>query len=406
LKVEKVKNMKATFGALLLAAVSFSATAQKVENDDMYFTAKDRARVKAVTVSAANSIVQSERNVTRVAEPENEVGLNPTDSYSARNINPDYSVASGKQASGSKADYFIEDYRPTGVNGNLNGNYSANSPNSQYSYYNNNPYAFSPYSAYGSMGMGYTMGGMYPMDMYGMRGYGYPYSSYGYGSAMSMSYGMNFGYNPWMSSAMGFGYGMYYDPFMMSSMYCPYSFYGYNSAAYSSYYYPGTVVDNRVNGPTVAHGRRSERSSSESYQAADGTRQTVTQSRTGRTLSNGRARSTDNTQAYYERGWKNNNDNTGSGRTQGTATRSYWSSPDQSSGNQSSPSRSNSSRRSDGSSWGTSWDNSNSGSSWNTGGNTRSSWNGGSSSVGSSSMGGTRSSGGSSSGGGHTRGRD
>jgi hypothetical protein len=392
--------MKATYSALLLAAVTFSATAQKAENDDMYFTARDRAKVKEVTVSASKPSVQQEK---ATAESTTDATLNPTDSYSARNVNPDYN--SGKPGA-PKADYFVEDYTPTGVNGNLNGDYSASSPSKQSSYYNNNPYAYNPYSSFGTgwgypAGGMYSMGGMYPMDPYGMSSFGYPYSPYSYGSRMMMSYGMSFGYNPWMynSMSMAYGYGMY-DPFMMSSMYCPYSFYGYNSG-YSSYY-PGTVVDNNQNGRNVAYGKRSERSTAEQYQNND-TRPAVTQSRTGRTISSGRTRSADGTQEYYERGWKNNT-NTSTGSTE-RATRSFWTSPNQDSG-QPSNSTSRTGRTNDVSSWGSSsWDNNsnNSGSSWSTGGN-RSSWSGGSSS-GISTGGGTRSSGGSSSGGG-TRGRD
>lgn len=412
--------MKATYGALLLAAVTFSATAQKAENDDMYFTAKDRANVKTVAVSSSSKASVKQENAQAV-EPGTDAALNPTDSYSARNVNPDYSTNSGKGS--AKADYFVEDYRPTGVNGNLNGNYSASSPNSQYSYYNNNPYAYNPYSSFGTgwgypaggMSSMYSMGGMYPMDPYGMSGFGYPYSPYGYGSRMMMSYSMGFGYSPWMYNSMAYGYpspwsyGMY-DPFMMSSAYCPYSFYGYTSA-YSAYYpyssyNPVTVVDSQ-NGRNVAYGRRAERSTSEQYQSSDGTRPAVTQTRTGRTTAtNGRTRATDDTQAYYERGWRNNN-NTSSGSTGRSATRSYWTSPNQGSNTQPSNSSdrwNNSGRSNDGSSWGSSLDNnnSNSGSSWNSGG-TRSSWSGGNSSG--ISGGGTRSSGGSSSGGG-TRGRD
>jgi uncharacterized membrane protein YgcG len=330
-------------------------------------------------------------------------------------VNPEYSANPGSQ-SAPKADYFVEDYRPTGVNGNLNGNYSSNSPNSAYSYYNNNPYAFSPYSVYGNAGWGYPMGmgGMYPMDMYGMRGYGYPYGS---GWSMSMSYGMGFGYNPWMYGGMNsmmmsygsywpssyYGYGMY-DPFMMSSMYCPYSFYGYNSP-YSSYYYPGTVVDNNtINGRNVAYGRRAERSSTEGYQPSDDTRQAVSTSRTGRALSNARTRSAEGTQAYYERGWKNNTHADGNS-SRGT-TRSFWSTQNQGSANNSSSGdtdRWNNSGRSGNSLW-NSWDNnsnsnSNSGSSWSTGGGTRSSWSSGGTSSGGGGGGGRTSSGG-------TRGRD
>jgi hypothetical protein len=401
LKGEKGMNMKTKLAYLLLLAAASTAVAQKVENDDMYFTSKDRAKLKESTPAVAKNVQTKQTKKSEVATSDQtpDTGLNPTDSYSARNVNPEYSTKGSTKEASSDADYFVEDYTPTGVNSKL-ANRDASSTyqggNNPYSYYS--PYSNSPYSSFGNMGWGTSMT-MAMGSMYGM----YP--------GMSMSYGMGYGYNPmmydpWMMRGMGYGYGGYssmynpymYDPFM--SMYCPYSFYGYYSYGYPGGYGGGAVVVNdRNNGRTVSNSRRTDRSSSENY-VNDATRSTsaaVAQSRTGRSIAGGRVRSEEQTDAYYQRGWRNNTGSNGQ-----SSTRSNWSNngyaPNQngSQGSSGSADRWNNSGRSS-----SSWDNNNSGSSWSTGGSTapaRSSWNGGGATGGSS--------GGRSTSGGGTRGRD
>jgi hypothetical protein len=389
--VKGMIKMKATLTYLLLLAASAVTMAQKAENDDMYFTAKDRAKLKPVASAVSKS---AEQKAVKVVEVKDDA-LNPTDSYSARNVNPEYSTRSAKPGD-AKGDYFVADYTPTGVNGNLNGDYSSSNSYSQYNSPYANPYAYNnPYSPYSS---------------FSNMGYGYPMSS-PYASRWSMMYGMNFGYSPWMNNSMmsfgyGNGYGMYdpfynpymYDPFYSSysSMYCPYSFYGYNGGYGSNYTYPGTVIVDNNNSRNVSHGRRTDRSTSEDYQPSGSRQPSVTQARTARSTAGGRMASTDDTQPYYQRGWKNN---TGTdGRT--TTTRSAWSNTSTDSNTDGTRTNRNSS-----SSWNT-WDNGsgnsgNSGSSWSSGSSSpsRSSYSGGTSGGGSS--GGTRSSSG-----GGTRGRD
>jgi len=328
-----MKMMKSilTF-AIGLAAIS--ATAQKAENDDMYFTSKDRVKKNTAAAVAPNSKVEVKRSpYTQNTTPqaEKEVGINPTDSYSARNVNPEYVSGNTGTKSKETGDYFIENYNPTGVNGNLNGNYSSSSP-SPYTgvapYSNPYAYGYSPYSSYGYRGYNPYMS---------MNGYGYP----GYGSGLSMSMGTSFGYNPMMygNGGMGMGYGYssawgnpyamynpfydpFYDPFysMNSMAYrsCPYSFYGYNSYGYGGYASPG-AIDGSYSGRDVAYQRRTDRSSATNFQPDDETRTNGDiATRNSRQLSSGRTRGTEGTQSYYEKGWRSNTD------AAGAAVRSQW----------------------------------------------------------------------------------
>lgn len=102
--------MKAHIGfwMLLLPAV---ASAQ--ESDDLYFRSKDRQKA---TVAATESFVSNYDNFKRQHFPEaytQDNNQNPTDSYSARQINPEYVArASSEQASEDEQNYFIEGYTP------------------------------------------------------------------------------------------------------------------------------------------------------------------------------------------------------------------------------------------------------------------------------------------------------
>jgi hypothetical protein len=392
-------KMKLLFTFAVGLAAAFSATAQKVENDDMYFTSKDRAKLKP-TVSA-NAKVQVARSAEAAPTPEVETAINPTDSYSARNVNPEYSTTtSSTTASKPGGDYFIENYRPTGVNGNLNGNYSSTSTPSAY---NSAAMAASTY------GMGYS-----PYSRYGYDGYN-PYMGmspyYGSGMRMSMTYGYGsaFGYNPYMYGGSPYGmYGSMYDPFYdpfypgmgMGMMSCPYSFYGYNTGGYyGGYGRPNVIVvdNNTINGRQVAYGRRADRSTSTDYQPDGNNRETTQLTRTGRVIgtANGRTRA-DNAQPYYERGWRSNlsGDNTTTRRSVWSTLNSGTNPGNTTNGGATNWNNSNSGRTSGTSSWGN-FENGSSNS-----GSTRSSWT---PSVGGG--GGGRSSG-TTGGGGGSRGRD
>ena len=339
-------KIRVAFLSLLAVSASMVVSAQ-VEHDDMYFNSKDRTKVQAskpMTLSMSNNDRNSIAKQQEIA-----TAINPTDSYSARNVNPEY-ISQSKVSSGSAepAPYFIPDYAPTAVNQNLKGN------NSSYSNYNNSyyPYNNGMYSAYGS-----PYNGFYP-SMYG----GYGYSPYGYNnfynsgwsSMLSIGFGMGMGMG-------GYPYGGYYpyggSSWSMMSMMGMYGspYYGWNpyysmGMGYSSYY-PHTVVvinDNNCNN-NVIYGRRPSRSSDTNNAVTYNNRNyamvTDSQGRVRSSGANGRV-SGDGTTSYYQRGWRSNPETN-------SAMRSNWSTSGRTGGDNTSGFRSNSgyNSRSSNSSW-------------------------------------------------------
>src|SRR5579864_2017049 len=98
--------------SLLAMASGICAFAQ--ENDDMYFSSKDRAKIN----------VTSREEVVLASAKENSAvqTINPSDSYSARNENPDY-IAGAKVGSNATttSSYFTPTYQPS-VNQSLYSN--------------------------------------------------------------------------------------------------------------------------------------------------------------------------------------------------------------------------------------------------------------------------------------------
>jgi hypothetical protein len=212
-------------GSLAGAMMTFQVLAQQVENDDMYFTSKDREKLKVenATASVNDKIDNDYKAFKKKHFDENEEvveNTNPTDSYSARTINPEYiSRSNSEQASEDEQNYYLEGYTPATTydsysssnynsynSGNYN-NYNNNWNNNNGYYGNNYGYGSSLYSPY----------------------YGYcnpwmsPYYSGGSGLTMSFSY---------MWGSPGWNYGMNYG--WGNSYYNPYSY--YPSYGYPSYY--------------------------------------------------------------------------------------------------------------------------------------------------------------------------
>lgn len=107
--------MKTIAGILGLTILALSAAAQ--EYDDMYFRKKDREKIKASSTDAYASNYDSfrEKHFGETVEKDN--NINPTDSYSARQINPEYvSRASSELASADEQNYFIQGYTPAAAN--------------------------------------------------------------------------------------------------------------------------------------------------------------------------------------------------------------------------------------------------------------------------------------------------
>ncbi len=283
---------KVAFLTILAVAAGSCVWAQSTEEyDDMYFTSKDRA-----TLNASRHIALSSDNARRITESETTSAINPTDSYSARNVNPEY--ISGAKVNGNTnttAQYFSPNYQPIAVNQNL-----ASNCNSCYTNYNNSYYSASRFgSPYGYNNYGYS--GMNPygynsmMSPYGYGGFG-GYGSSFYQSGLSFGFGSGYG---WGSSSMSFGNSYYGMNSFYNSGY-GYGGYGsyYNPYAYNPYRYGGygssTIVV--VDRPRPHSARNQEVNS---YYSADGTRASSLNSTGGRIASN------NNSTQYYNRTWRN-----------------------------------------------------------------------------------------------------
>jgi hypothetical protein len=360
-----------TFLSILSVSIAFVASAQEVEHDDMYFRSKDRV-VLAASKPLKMQVPSKDMEVVST--------INPTDSYSARNVNPEYLSQSklSPSATNEPVSYFVPNYLPTSVNQNI-------SSSSGYSNYaNSNCNCSSLYSPYSSYYGGMSGFGSPYSNFYSPYSYGYPYgynSFYGPGlsTGLSMTWGLG-AYNPWGSSyygmnswgmGMNYGYGGYY---------------GYNSG----WYRPPVVIvgGGDSNGSGVVYGKRSSRSNDLNNNVTTSNRSTGTidtQGRTRGSSSSGRITSNDSNTSgsYYQRGWRTNPET--------NPNRSSWSNLGRT--------------MNDGS--GAINSRSNSGSFFSDSGSRSSNWSSGNSSF--SSGGGSRSSGGTSSGGssgGARRGRD
>lgn len=233
---------------LLLAAFSVLATgafAQGIEYDDMYFNAEDRVKLKSQREVAYNTYSSRDKQRQLLDE---EYSINPTDSYSARNVNPEYiSRAQTQNAQAEESDYFVSDYqyRQNQLN-NWNNNY--------HNWYTNN---------------------WYRMNYWGpaINTWHSPY--YGYNSWNSPWYDPYWGYNGWSTSfsfhygnSWNYGWGGYYNPwnrpyYAWDPFYRGIGWYGsgfHNPYRYG--YYPGIIVINNPehSGRRVVEGRRPTRS--------------------------------------------------------------------------------------------------------------------------------------------------
>jgi hypothetical protein len=228
---------KCIIGSLLFIAIVWPASAQRVENDDMYFNAKDREKLKAAQANAFDDNRTNSKKKVKAVERESieeaVVEGNPTDSYSARTVNPEYISRSNAQQATEEESYFVEGYTPaTPV-------YSANT-NSPYSnQWNNNYYRNSWY------GNPYAWG--YDPFYSPYYGYSNPWMSpyYGYGSGWSFT--MSYAWGNCMRCGWGNPYAYY--------GYSPYSFWGY---PYGNYYGSGYYYENVR---TATYGKRPSRHS-------------------------------------------------------------------------------------------------------------------------------------------------
>ena len=202
--------MKSKVALFSLASLllTYAALAQGVENDDMYFNSKDRAKVRAAKASEVSYSASIKKSKKETVADET---VNPTDSYSARNVNPEYQARSNSQtAQADNQDYFVNNYEYSTASNlnNWNNNFSSwyNSPWYGGNYYDpyinswNSPYygsAFgnpwcNPYYRTGwSSSFSYSWG-----SSWGNYGWG---MNYGYGNPYYNSWAWNYGYSPWSS---------------------------------------------------------------------------------------------------------------------------------------------------------------------------------------------------------------
>ena len=96
----------------LIAAFSVvgigGALAQGVEYDDMYFNSEDRVKLNA----QRGDVAYNTPSKAKKFDYNESESLNPTDSYSARNVNPEYtSRAHTQTAQQDEEDYFVNNYQ-------------------------------------------------------------------------------------------------------------------------------------------------------------------------------------------------------------------------------------------------------------------------------------------------------
>jgi hypothetical protein len=296
--------MKSKVALLTLVSLlfTFALSAQEIENDDMYFNSKDRAKLNASKSSEVTYTASIKKN-TKKEVVEEAVVANPTDSYSARNVNPEYEARSNSEsAQADNEDYFVNNYQYSNANNlnkwNNNFNNWYSSPWYGGNYYDpyitswNSPYYGSYYDAWGSPWRN-------------------PYYRSGWSSSFSYHWGSTWNYG-W---GMGFGCSNYYNPYNAWA-YNPYS--GYSPWGYSYYGYPSQVVivesGNRY---SQVYGKRSSRSSELSRDYTNRSNRSynrdVASPSESRPNLGGRVSTTSRTQSdYYNRGWRNQSQNSNS----------------------------------------------------------------------------------------------
>ena len=280
---------------MLLVAFAATGAFAQGEYDDMYFNSKDRAKM----IASRNTLEPSLEKKARAKASDDEI--NPTDSYSARNVNPEYtSRADSEIAQADDEDYFINNYKIQTQN-------QFNSWNRNYNNWYNSPW-------YSSASFGYGMNSPYYNNYYSPYSSPWydPYYSNGWSSSLSFyagsrnyGWGMNYGYgcpynNYWNSPY----YSSFYSPF--NSWYSPYGYYGYGGYGYGA---PVIVVVNDGNTRGPVYGKRSTRGTS--FVQNNGSGDRGRSSYTNRTVantgsSNGRT-TTRKQDEYYQRTWQSTN---------------------------------------------------------------------------------------------------
>ncbi len=238
---------------LLLATLSLmgvsSVFAQGVEYDDMYFSAKDRLALRAERAAPAAYNAPSKASKYNYAEEDERI--NPTDSYSARNINPEYTSREHTEtAQSDEQEYFVDNYQYSKNqlntwNNNFDGWYNN-------SWYRNNYYGpainswNSPYYGYDSWNSPWY-------DPYWAHN-GWS-SSFAFHYGRSWNYGWGGQYNYWNRPYYGWNWDPYYNSYAGSGW--------YGGSYWNNWRYPGVIIinDGEARSNTV-YGKRPSRSTS------------------------------------------------------------------------------------------------------------------------------------------------
>ena len=295
----KAKLIAISIGSYFLSFAAYS----QVETDDMYFRASDRAKLSQGTVTAENfSTPKKLAEASEVSQP-----INPTDSYSARNVNPEYSSQLTENESVIAEDnYFTPDFQPRAVNQNISNcncgqgsYYNPYNGSNQFNNFNNfnSPY-YNPY--------GYP-GGFNSFNSF--SSFGYPYSGFNSGFGLSTGFGWG-GFSPGFYGGLGYGaFNGFYDPF---------GYNGFGGGFFGSGFYPRTrvVFVNADAGNRVVNSRRPTRSANTNNVVTGNSRITTTGNTTGQrnTVSSGRTGNASSQSDYYNKGWRKTQNTNPSGR--------------------------------------------------------------------------------------------
>nr|PZN55755.1 MAG: hypothetical protein DIU61_05220 [Bacteroidota bacterium] len=301
-------QLKSFLIGCLSLAVATGASAQ-VEYDDMYFNSADRRELNALKGSQTFALNSKKKKASKEEE-----FSNPTDSYSARNINPEHiSRSNADEARADEQDYFITNYNQKTAAG-----YSAwhnqfnnwyNSPWYSMGWYSAryNPYMYSPYWSSSFYDPFYY-------DPFYSSWYDPFYSSWG--PSWSFGWGFSYGslYSPWRWG-LSLGYGWY------------------------SPWYPRTIiiVDNDGNS-RVRYGKRATRGvasynnsaiTNSRSRTSVATPQSYTRPNTGGRTSGAISTSNSSQQSsYYNKNWRSAAQSTparsGSSWSSGSNTRSTY----------------------------------------------------------------------------------
>ena len=199
----------------LLGMMSSIVFAQSVEYDDMYFNRKDREKLRESMMVSNRTAVSNQRVTTPTSKSEQISRFNPTDSYSARNVNPEFNNQAASQRRNDFADdeYLPEEY----ANGYRDAQMARANVNNWYApgFYGLRCSAWhSPYFAMGGI-YDPWMAGMWgtPSSMWRMNsGLGFG-SSFMWGNSWAMNPYHPMAWDPWYAPRWGNMMGWGWDPF-------------------------------------------------------------------------------------------------------------------------------------------------------------------------------------------------